>query len=59
MSVTRYNLAMIYRAQGQFAEAVAALRQVVALDEQGQHPDLASDQAMLRQVEQEWHESLK
>jgi len=58
-SVTRYNLAMIYRGQGQFAEAVAALRQVVALDQQVQHPDLESDQAMLRQVEQEWRESLK
>ena len=58
-SVTRYNMAMIYRVQGQLGEAVAALRQVVALDEQVQHPDLASDQAVLRQVEQEWRESLK
>jgi tetratricopeptide (TPR) repeat protein len=53
-SVTRYNMAMIYRGQGQLAEAVEALRQVVALDEQTQHPDLESDTAMLRQVEQEW-----
>jgi tetratricopeptide (TPR) repeat protein len=53
-SVTRYNLAMIYRDQGRLAEAVEALRRVVALDEQTQHPDLASDTAMLRQVEQEW-----
>jgi tetratricopeptide (TPR) repeat protein len=52
--VTRYNMAMIYRGQGQLAEAVEALRQVVALDEQTQYPDLASDRAMLRQVEQEW-----
>jgi tetratricopeptide (TPR) repeat protein len=58
-SVTRYNMAMIYRVQGQLAAAVAALRQVVALEKQVQHPDLASDQAMLRQVEQEWRESLK
>jgi tetratricopeptide (TPR) repeat protein len=58
-SVTRYNLAMIYRGQGLLAEAVAALHQVVALDQQVQHPDLESDQAMLRQVEQEWRESLK
>jgi tetratricopeptide (TPR) repeat protein len=58
-SVTRYNLAMIYRGQGLLAEAVAALRQVVALDKQVQHPDLESDQAMLRQVEQEWRESLQ
>jgi tetratricopeptide (TPR) repeat protein len=57
--VTRYNLAMLYRAQGQLAEAVAALRQVVALDTQVQHPDLESDQAMLRQLEQEWRESLQ
>ena len=53
--VTRYNMVMMYRRQGQLAEAVEALRQVVALDEQTQHPDLASDPAMLRQVEQEWH----
>ena len=58
-SVTRYNLAMLYRAQGLLAEAVAALRQVVALDKQVQHPDLESDQAMLRQVEQEWRASWK
>jgi tetratricopeptide (TPR) repeat protein len=58
-SVTRYNMAMIYREQGQLAEAVAALRQVVALDEQVQHPDLESDRAVLRQVEQEWRESLQ
>jgi len=58
-SVTRYNLAMIYRVQGQLAEAVAELRRVVALDEQVQHPDLESDQTVLRQVEQEWRESLQ
>jgi tetratricopeptide (TPR) repeat protein len=57
--VTRYNMAMLYRGQGQLAEAVAALRQVVALEEQMQHPDLASNQAILRQVEQEWRESLQ
>ena len=52
--ITRYNMAMMYRRQGQLAEAVEALRRVVALDELMQHPDLASDQAMLRAVEQEW-----
>ena len=57
-SVTRYNMAMIYRSQGQFAEAVEALRRVVELDEQVQHPDLESDRAALRQVEQEWRERL-
>jgi tetratricopeptide (TPR) repeat protein len=55
-SVTRYNLAMIYRHQGRLAEAVEALRWVVALDEQTQHPDLASDTAVLRQLEQEWQQ---
>jgi tetratricopeptide (TPR) repeat protein len=54
LATTLYNMAMIYRRQGQLAEAVEALRQVVALDEQTQHPDLESDTAMLRQVEQEW-----
>jgi hypothetical protein len=53
--VTRYNMAMMWRRQGQLSEAVEALRRVVALDEQTQHPDLESDTAMLRQVEQEWH----
>jgi tetratricopeptide (TPR) repeat protein len=52
---TRYHMAMIYRGQGQLAEAVEALRRVVALDAQTQHPDLEADRAMLRQVEQEWH----
>jgi hypothetical protein len=32
--------AMIYRVQGQFAEAITTLHQVVALDAQVQHPDL-------------------
>jgi hypothetical protein len=51
-------MAMIYRAQGQLAKAVEALRQVVALDERMQHPDLESDRAVLRQVEQEWQRRL-
>lgn len=50
---TRYNMAMIYRAEGQLEEAVAQLRRVIELDKQVQHPDLASDTAMLRQVEAE------
>ena len=53
-SVTRYNIAMIYRAQGSLAEAVDELRQVVELDKLTQHPDLEADQKMLQQVEQEW-----
>jgi hypothetical protein len=53
-SATLCNMAMIYRAQGQLAEAVEALRRVVALTELMHHPDLESDTAMLRQMEQEW-----
>ena len=55
-SATRYNMAMMYRHQGQLAEAVEALRRVVALDKQTQHLDRASDMAMLPQLEQEWQE---
>lgn len=51
-------MAMIYRAQGHLAEAVEALRKVVELDEQRQHPDLESDTAILRQIEQEWQQSV-
>jgi tetratricopeptide (TPR) repeat protein len=56
-SVTRYNIAMIYRAQGHLAEAVDALRQVVELDKWTQHPDLEADQAMLQQLEQAWRDT--
>jgi tetratricopeptide (TPR) repeat protein len=52
--VTRYNIAMIYWRQGQLTQAVEALRQVVALDEQTQHPNLEWDMAMLHHMEQEW-----
>jgi hypothetical protein len=52
-SVTRYNLAMVYRAQGQLAESVAELKRVVELDRLMQHPELESDMAMLAQVEAE------
>ena len=54
--VTRHNMAMLHRSKGQFAEAVEALRRVVELDQQVQHPNLESHRAMLRQVEQEWRE---
>jgi tetratricopeptide (TPR) repeat protein len=50
-SVTRYNMAAIYRAQGRLAEAVTELRRVVALDRMVQHPDLESDMALLAEVE--------
>ena len=56
-SVTRYNIAMIYRAQGLLVEAVDALRHVVELDKLTQHPGLEADQAMLQQLEQEWRDT--
>jgi tetratricopeptide (TPR) repeat protein len=52
-AVTRYNLAMIYRGHGELALAVTELEQVVELDRQVDHPDLASDTAMLERVRQE------
>lgn len=52
-SITRYNMAMIYREQGRLAEAVAELKRVVELDRLVQHPDLKSPMAMLAQVEAE------
>jgi Tfp pilus assembly protein PilF len=53
LATTRYNLAMIYRAQGRLREAVEELKQVVALDEVVQSPDLESDRAVLAQVQEE------
>jgi hypothetical protein len=44
---------MIYRGRGELDRAVAELQQVVELDRQVGHPDLASDTAMLDQVRQE------
>lgn len=52
-AVTRYNLAMVYRGWGEWDRAVAELELVVDLDRQVEHPDLASDTAMLEQVRQE------
>ena len=52
-SVTRYNMAMIYRDQGKLQSAVEELRQVVELDTLVQGPDLESDKAMLAQLEEE------
>jgi hypothetical protein len=51
--VTRYNVAMIHLAQGEFDGAVAELEQVVELDRQVGHPDLKSDTEMLHRVRQE------
>ena len=44
---------MIYRELGHLEEALAALNQVVELDQLVQNPDLESDTAMLAQVEAE------
>jgi tetratricopeptide (TPR) repeat protein len=52
-AVTRYNVAMIHRAQGELDRAVAELEQVVELDRQVGRPDLQSDTEMLRRVRQE------
>jgi tetratricopeptide (TPR) repeat protein len=52
-AVTRYNMAMIHRAQGELDRAVAELEQVVELDRQVGHPDLQSDTEMLQRVRQE------
>jgi hypothetical protein len=51
--VTRYNMAMIHRAQGELDRAVAELGQMVELDRQVGHPDLQSDTEMLHRVRQE------
>jgi hypothetical protein len=51
--VTRYNVAMIHRAQGELGRAVAELEQVVELDRQVGHPDLQSDTKMFHRVHQE------
>jgi tetratricopeptide (TPR) repeat protein len=52
-AVTRYNVAMIHRAEGEPARAVAELEQVVELDRQVGHPDLQSDTEMLHRARQE------
>ena len=51
--MTRYNVAMIYRAQGELGRAVAELEQVVELDRHVGHPGLRSDTEMLNRVRQE------
>jgi tetratricopeptide (TPR) repeat protein len=52
-AVTRYNVAMIHRDQGELGRAVVELEQVVELNRQVGHPDLKSDTEMLRRVRQE------
>ena len=52
-AVTRFNVAMIHRAEGELGRAVAELEQVVDLDRQVSHPDLQSDTGMLDRVRRE------
>ena len=52
-AVTRYNVAMIHRDQGELGRAIAELEQVVELDRQARRPDLQSDTEMLHRVRQE------
>jgi tetratricopeptide (TPR) repeat protein len=52
-AVTSYNSASIYYRSGQLAQAVEYLAQCVKLDKQVQHPNLASDQALLTSWQQE------
>lgn len=52
-AVTRYKMAMVHRAGGDLVAAVAQLEQVVELDRQVEHPDLADNTAMLEQVRRE------
>jgi tetratricopeptide (TPR) repeat protein len=52
-AVTRYNIALIHRADGNIDEAISELELVVDFDRQVGHPDLASDTAMLEEVRQE------
>jgi tetratricopeptide (TPR) repeat protein len=50
LSVILYNLAGYYRQAGRWDDAVAALEEVVALDERTSHEDLASDREALEQA---------
>jgi tetratricopeptide (TPR) repeat protein len=57
LSVLLYNLATYHQGARRFDDAVAALEEVVALDERTDHPDLADDRAALdraRQLAQQW-----
>ncbi|WP_432843842.1 tetratricopeptide repeat protein [Dactylosporangium sp. CA-092794] len=52
-AATRYNIATIHRAVGNLDEAISELERVLELDRQVDHPDLASDTALLDQIRQE------
>ena len=47
LSVLLFNLAGYYAKAGRFEDAVAAMEEVVALDERTGHPDLVSDRQVL------------
>ena len=52
LSILLYNLADYYQQAGRHDDAVAALEEVVALDERTGHPDLEHDQLALEQARQ-------
>ena len=49
-SVTRFNIAMIYKDRDELDKAEEHLTKVVALDEAIGHPDLNADRQMLEQI---------
>jgi hypothetical protein len=52
-AVTRFNVPMVYRAEGDLARAVAELERVVELDPEVEHPELQADIEVLEQVRRE------
>lgn len=52
LSVLLHNLAGYYQDAGRFDDAVTALEEVVAIDRQTDHPDLAQDEEALAQARQ-------
>ena len=50
-SVLLFNLANLYEANGRFPQAIAALEQVVTLDERTHNPDLEQDRAALARMQ--------
>jgi tetratricopeptide (TPR) repeat protein len=52
-AVTSYNIASIYYGQGQLAQAIEYLTHCIELDKQVQHPDLANNEALLAEWQQE------
>uniref|UniRef100_UPI003D7031EC tetratricopeptide repeat protein n=1 Tax=Micromonospora haikouensis TaxID=686309 RepID=UPI003D7031EC len=56
-AVTRYNIAMLHRADGDLDQAIQELEHVVELDRQVDHPDLEADTAVLEQLRRQRAES--